>query len=449
MKPSALLKSVFVFIFVFSAAFCAAAPAQWPTWRGPDMAGISEGTPPLTWSETENIQWKAALEGDSSNSTPVVWDDKLFFQIAVKTDQQPEGDAAVAEAPAAPPAGGRGGRGVIPKNLYQFKVVCVDRNTGKTLWQTQVCQVVPHEGHHGDHGFASFSPVTDGVSVWANFGSRGVYCLTLDGKIKWQKDLGKTRMAAGFGEGSSPLLVEDKLIVLMDQEDQSCITALNKDSGQIAWKKDRDEKSSWTSPMAVKVEGKTQIVVNGYNRVRSYDPATGDVLWECGGQTANPIPTPVTGLGMVFCASGFRGSKLAAITLGKTGDLTGTDAVVWEVNEATPYVPSPLLCGEKLYALSGNKGVVSCYNAKTGKPYYTQQAMPEIQNIYASPLGAAGRVYFVGRNGVTYVLNNNTEAFEVLAVNRLDDNIDCSPVVIGDTLYLKGKKFLYCIAGKK
>jgi outer membrane protein assembly factor BamB len=409
------------------------------------MMGISEGTPPLKWSESENIKWKVALEGDTSNSTPVVWGDKLFFQIAIKTDKQAQAPAAAAPAQ----GGGRGGRGGnTPNNLYQFKVVCLDRSTGKTLWQTQVREALPHEGHHGDTGYASYSPVTDGNLLWASFGSQGVYCLNLDGDIKWQKDIGKIRIRAGFGEGNSPLLVGNKLFVVADQEDQSFIIAFNKDTGDILWRKDRDEATAWASPIAAQVDGKTQIIVNGTKRIRSYDAENGDIIWECGGQTENVIPTPVLGHGMVFCTSGFRGAKLSAIKLGRTGDLTGTDAVLWEVNEATPYVPSPLLYGEKVYVLSGNNAVVSCYNALTGKPYYTKQNIDQLRGVYASPVGAADRVYFVGRNGVTAVLSNTADAYEVLAVNTLQDNIDASPVVIGDTLYLKGKKFIYAIAEK-
>lgn len=438
MKPTVLMKVVCILFFSFFYTFSAAESAQWTTWRGPDMMGLSDGTPPLTWSETENIKWKVAVEGDSSNSTPVVWGDKMFFQIAVQTDKQ--------AAPAAAPAGGGRGRGRSPTNLYQFKVVCLDRTTGKTLWQTQVKEALPHEGHHADTGFASFSPVTDGDHVWASFGSQGVYCLTLDGTVVWQKELAPMRMRGSFGEGNSPLLADGKLFVVVDQEDQSFIVAFNKEIGDVVWRKDRDEATSWTSPIAVEIDGKTQVIVSGKNRIRSYDAASGDVIWECGGQTENVVPTPVVGHGMVFCTSGFRGSKLSAIKLGRTGDLTGTDAVVWEVNEHTPYVPSGLLYGEKVYVLSGNNGVVSCYNAKTGKPYYTRQNMDRIRGVYASPMGAAGRVYFVGRNGVTYVVSNTRDDFEALAVNSLDDNFDASPVVIGETLYLKGKKFLYAIA---
>jgi outer membrane protein assembly factor BamB len=194
----------------------------------------------------------------------------------------------------------------------------------------------------------------------------------------------------------------------------------------------------------VEGHGPLQVVASATGKVRSYHVETGEVIWECGGQTNNVVPTPVVGFGMIYCTSGFRGSMLQAIKLGRTGDLTGTDAIAWEVTEATPYVPSPLLYGEQLYVLSVNNGIVSCYNAKTGKPYYVKQEMGEMKGIYASPVGAAGRVYLVGRNGVTYVLKNG-ETYEVLAINKLDDGIDASPAIIGDELYLKGKKYLYCL----
>ena len=151
---------------------------------------------------------------------------------------------------------------------------------------------------------------------------------------------------------------------------------------------------------------------------------------------------------MVFCTSGFRGNKLQAIKLGKTGNLTGTDAIAWELNEDTPYVPSPIFYKDKLYVCSGNKGVISCYNAKTGKPYYLKEKLEEIKGIYASPVGAVGRIYFVGRNGVTYVVKSS-EKFEVLAVNKLDAKFDCSPAFVDNEIYLKGKQYLYCIASPK
>ncbi len=421
----------------------------WPTWRGPKMQGISaKGNPPLKWSESENIKWKIKLAGDESNSSPIVWKDRIFFQVAIKTDVEGKAEVAAAETP---PAGGgrRGGRGrghfgmSAPKHIYKFDLVCADRDTGKVLWQKTACEAMPHQGHHRDHGFASFSPVTDGKLVWVGFGSRGIYCFDFDGNQLWSKDLAK--MKTMFGEGSSPMLAGDAVIAVTDHQGDSFICAFEKKTGKVLWKKERDETTSYATPLPIMVDGKLQVVISATSLVRSYDAATGDLLWQCAGMTRNVIPTPVVGFGMVFCTSGFRGSSLMAIKLGQSGDLTDSDAVAWKVGEGTPYVPSPLLYGDKLYVCDVNKEVISCYNAKTGKPYFFKQKLDEIKGIYASPTAAANRVYFVGRNGVTYVIKPSEE-LEVLAVNTLDDRFDCSPAFVDDEMFLKGKGHLYCIA---
>jgi outer membrane protein assembly factor BamB len=426
--------------------FGASGSDYWPTWRGQNRMGISEkGNPPLTWSETENIKWKVKLTGDGSNSSPIIWQDKIFFQTAVKTDVKGK---AAPSATSGNSRRRRGPGGSPPTNIYKFNLVCLDRNNGKLLWQKTVREELPHQGHHNDHGFASFTPVTDGKLIWANFGSRGLHCFDMNGNVIWSKDLGKMNTVMGFGEGGSLAVAGDAVIVVRDHEGDSFIIALNKVTGDTIWKKERDEHTSWATPLPIEVNGKIQVVVNATGLIRSYDLKTGDIIWQCGGQTRNVIPTPVTGFGMVYCASGFRGSSLQAIELGHTGELSNTDAVKWHVKEATPYVPSPLLYGEKLYVCSGNKGVISCYNAKTGKPYFISEPLEEISGIYASPSVAAGRVYFVGRRGTTYVLKPS-EKLEVLAVNKLEDRFDCSPAFVGNEMYLKGKENLYCIAGSK
>ncbi|MCH9021146.1 MAG: PQQ-binding-like beta-propeller repeat protein [Planctomycetes bacterium] len=415
----------------------------WPSWRGQDCTGVSEKhNPPIKWSETENIKWKVKLMGDGSNSSPIIWEDKIFFQMAIKTD--------VVGKPATTGSSGNSGRrrGPSPTNVYQFNLVCLDRNSGKLLWQRAVREVLPHEGHHRDHGFASFTPATDGKHVWANFSSRGLYCYDLDGNLKWSKELGKMNTVMAFGEGGSLAVAGDAVVVVWDHQGDSFIIALNKITGETIWKKERDEPSSWATPLPIEVNGKTQIIASAANFIRSYDLKTGDIIWQCGGLTRNVIPTPVTGFGMVYCASGFRGSSLLAIELGRTGDLSGTNAVKWHVKEATPYVPSPLLYGDKLYVCSTNNSIISCYNAKTGKPYFFKERLEQIRGIYASPIAAAGRVYFVGRNGVAYVLKAS-EKLEILAINTLDDGFDASPAIVGNEMYLKGKNNLYCIAERK
>lgn len=413
----------------------------WPMWRGPDATGATEkGNPPLTWSETENIKWKVKLPGQGSSS-PVIWGNRIFFQAAIETDKKGSAPDAKKQGEEKRPFHG----GKTPTNIYKFDLVCLDRETGKTLWQKTASEALPHEGHHPTSSFASYSPVTDGKYVWASFGSRGVYCYDVDGNHKWSRDLGKMKTRNAFGEGASPALAGDALIVLMDQEGDSFVYALDKKTGKTIWKKSRDEHTSWSTPVVVEVEGKLQVIINATNRIRCYDVKTGKLVWQCGGMTANAIPSPVIGFGKVFCTSGFRGSALLAIELGRTGDLTDSDAVKWQVDEATPYVPSPLLYGDRIYVCSVLKGIVSCYEAKTGKPNFVKKRLDAIKKIYASPVGAAGRVYFVGRSGKCQVIRNS-DKFEILATNTLDDEIDASPAIVGDQIFLKGKTHLYCIA---
>ena len=432
------------------AALCAHGESghdYWPTWRGPEATGAApKGTPPLTWSETENVKWKVKLPG-AGTSSPIVWGDRIFFQTATGTDQK---GAPAAASEGSESGGDEGGRrpfhgGVAPDNVYRFELLCLDRGTGEIRWQRTVREELPHEGHHPEHGFASYSPVTDGQHVWANFGSRGVHCYDVEGNHTWSVDLGKMKTSNGFGEGSSPSLAGDALVVLMDHEGDSFVIALDKKSGEPMWRKDRDERTSWATPLPVEVNGRLQVIVSATNFVRSYDAQTGDLIWQCSGQTRNTIPSPVSGFGAVFCTSGFRGSALHAIELGGTGNLTGTGAIRWQVNEATPYVPSPLLYGDKLYVCSVNRGVISCYQAETGKANFVKQRLGDVSEVYASPVGAADRVYFVGRSGKTQVIKRS-ETYEPLATNVLEDEFDASPAIAGNELFLKGKTYLYCLA---
>lgn len=468
-------KLCLVLSVVFSCSVSLYAETSWTNWRGPQFTGVApDCKPPTVWSETQNIKWKVKLTGDGSNSSPVVWKDKIFFQTAVKTDKTaavvPADLPLITAAEMAPPPGGGqtpppppppgmgpppggqqgqrrgGGMGsATPTNIYQFNLVCMDRATGKILWEKTACQAVPHQGHHPDHGFASFSPVTDGKYVWATFGSQGMYCFDVDGTQIWKQDL--VQMKTRFGEGNSVAIAGDAVIVVADNENESFIWAFNKTTGDIIWKKQRDEKTTHATPLVLTVDGKMQVIVSATNKIRAYDAKTGDVIWECGGMTGNVIPTPVADSEMVYCTSGFRGSMLQAIKLGRTGDLTGTDAVVWQVKEATPYVPSPILYDGKIYVFSVNDPILSCYDAKTGKPFYVKQKLDQIKNIYAAPVGADGNVYCAGRNGVTYVLKN-ADTYEVVSINKLDDGIDATPAIVDNEIFIKGKQYMYCIAEK-
>jgi outer membrane protein assembly factor BamB len=412
------------------------ADAHWPQWRGPFFNGMARGGAPTEWSDAKNIKWKIAVPGRGF-STPVIWGNKLFLTTAVPTGKS-GGDGRQSRHP-------NGGAGAGEEN--KFVVMCIDRWTGKTIWERTAKTAVPHEGYHRTYGsFASNSPLTDGNHLYVSFGSRGIYCYDLDGKLVWEKDPGvKMIMRNEFGEGAAPALADNALIVPFDQETDSFIVALDKRTGKEIWRAKRDEVSAWSNPLLVDHKGRKQIVVSATNKVRSYDPANGKVIWEAAGLGTNVIPAPVVQNDIVYAMSGHREPKLMAIRLGREGDLTGTDAVLWSHTRGTSYTPSPVLHDNKFYSLNDN-GTVSCYNATTGAPYYQQKRVPQPDSFKASPIGADGKLYLASESGVVTVVKMG-EQFEVVATNTLEDHMFvASPVVAAGDLYLRSKTHLFCIS---
>jgi outer membrane protein assembly factor BamB len=410
---------------------------NWHQWRGPDATGVSmTADPPIEWSATQNLKWKVEIPG-KSKATPIIWNQRVFLVSAIDTKKVVPG----ATKPEDQPQRQFGIK--FPNTLFQFVVICLDRETGKTLWQQTAIEALPHEGHHGDNSHASASPTTDGKFVYVSFGSRGIFCYDLDGKLQWKRDVKQVETRLSFGEASSPVIHGDTLIVNRDNETDSHILALDARSGEVRWQKSREEVSAWATPLIVEQNGRTQVITNASRRVRSYDLATGDVLWECGGQVANVTPSPVMFGDQVICMSGYRGSIAMSLPLDAQGDITNGERIAWKWTRDTPYVPSPLLYGDLLYFNKLNNGVLTCLDAKSGKPVIESARLPSITNIYASPVGAAGRVYLVGRDGTALVLKRGSDV-EVLATNKLDDLIDASPALAGKQLFLRGQQHLYC-----
>jgi outer membrane protein assembly factor BamB len=424
----------------------AADGSHWPQWRGPLATGAAPaGNPPVEWSETKNVKWKVEIPGKGS-STPVIWGDRIFLLTAIPAGEAVNAAEEPGGASGQPQERRRGPRGVQPTHVQQFTVLAISRATGKTLWQTTVKEELPHEGHHPTNTWASHSAVTDGQHVYAFFGSRGLYALDMNGKVKWQIDLGEQTTRLGFGEGSSPALFRDRLIVLWDHEGEDFIAAFDKTTGKELWRVPREEPTSWSTPLVVESAGKLQVVTGGTNAVRSYDFETGNLLWQGPGLTANVIPSPVHAEGMVYTMSGFRGNALHAIKLAEaTGDIAGTGAIAWQYDRDTPYVPSPLLYQGRLYMLKSNNGIITAFDAKSGAKLYGPERLEAVPNVYASPTGAGGRVYIVGREGGSVVLDGGSE-LKVLASNKLEDGFDASPVAVGDELYLRGMRYLYRIS---
>ncbi len=452
MQAKGLIFFAASFFLVCEPVLCAADANIWPQWRGPLATGVApEANPPLEWSETKNIKWKVQTPGFGT-STPIVSKDYVFILTAIPAGKKTETKAAE-KAPEKNESSSPGRRGggfgaePAPSEPYQFVVLCLARATGKTVWQKNAREEVPHEGHHHDHGFASASPAIDDKLIFAYFGSRGLYCYDFAGNLKWEKDFGDIQTRNGFGEGSSPALHGDTIVVLWDHECEDFIVALDKNSGKELWRTKRDEPTGWCTPLIVEVDKKPQVIVNGTGNIRSYDLATGKQIWESAGTTANAIPSAVAGDGVAYVMGGFRGSALYAIKLGRTGNLADTDAILWSYKKSTPYVPSPLLVDGLLYFISNNNGMLSCFDAKTGQPHFEAERLEELRGVYASPVSAKDRVYVLGRDGKCVVLKKGSK-LEILATNTLDDKTDASIAMAGNELFIRGHQNVYCISEK-
>jgi outer membrane protein assembly factor BamB len=417
--------------------------ANWPGWRGPWQTGVAPlANPPVTFSESENLKWKVKLPGQGT-STPIVWGENVFILTAI-----PKGPVTAAATPTNSAVGPAAGMVEPPGEVQQFVVLCYDRASGQERWRRVVREQAPVAGHHKDHGYASASPVTDGKTLIAHFNSYGTYGLDLAGRLLWETDLGDMQTRNDFGEGSSPALDGNFVVVLWDHEGEDFIVALDKDTGKERWRQLRDEPTGWSTPLIVSHQGRKVVVVNGTNRVRAYDLATGEPLWDCAGQTANAIPTPAAADGVVYVTSGFRGSALQAIQLGHRGEITSDNGLLWSRKKNTPYVPSPLLYEGLLYLFSGNNATLSIIEARTGEAPVDAERLEGIFGVYASPAGAAGRVYVAGRDGNVWVLKAGPQ-IEVLAKTKFNEGFDASPAPAGRQLFLRGREHLYCLVEAK
>lgn len=416
---------------------------HWPAWRGPNANGVApeSADPPTTWDEKTNLKWKIDLPGPGS-ATPAVWGDRVFVLTAVETAREAKPD----ELPKLDPKFET--RTTRPTKFFAFWVLCYDLATGKELWRTKATEAVPHEGHHETHTYAAGSPAVDAERVYASFGSFGTFAFTHAGKEIWRHDSGRLNTRLGWGEAVTPVVHKGTVLLNLDQEADSKLVALDAATGKPRWETPRDEKSSWNAPLVVEHGKATQVLVNGATRARSHDFTTGKVIWEVGGMTVNPIPSAVAADGVAYFVSGYRGAAAVALPLDSTGDLKTDGKVNWRYGKGTPYVPSPVLFDGKLFFTAGNTGTLTVLDAKTGKPLLEAEKLPKLTSVYASPLVAAGRLYVVGRDGMTVVLTANDKP-EVLATNKLDDTVDASPVAVGKTLLIRGHKHLYAIETKK
>ena len=413
---------------------------NWPQWRGALGTGSSSvAKPPIKWSETENVRWKVPLKG-LGHSTPVVWDQTIVITTAI-----PFGEKFEPIADGAP--GSHDNLKVSQK--FKFVAMAIDRSNGKLKWTRELHSAIPHEGAHVSGSLASASPVTNGKHIIVSFGTYGIYCLDFDGSVVWEKSLGKMNTKHAHGEGASPTMYGDTVVVNWDHEGQSFIVALDKNDGSEIWKVDRKEVTSWSSPIVYEHDGVPQVIVAGTGAVRGYDLKTGEVIWECSGLSNNVVATPIAFKDVVYVGSSYEIKSMFAISLdGAKGDVTGTEKVLWKRATRTPYVPSPLLYRDGLYFLRHYQGILTIADAKTGKEEKGPFRLSGIRDIYASPVAADGKIFITDRDGTTIVISE-PELPRLLSANRLDDSFSASLVLVDDEIFMRGEKFLYCIGKPK
>jgi outer membrane protein assembly factor BamB len=416
-RTKAAWTAIGVLLTTVSGAWCHA--DQWAHWRGPSGNGVApDANPPAEFGPDKNLKWKVEIPGNGSGS-PVIWENQVFVTTAV-----PSGKS----------------------NQFDFRVMSIDRGTGAVQWSQSAVVASPHEGTHETNGFASASPCTDGEHVYASFGSQGLYCYSMDGKLLWQRDFGDMRIRNGFGEGSSPTLADNLIIVPWDHEGKSMLFAVDKRTGKSVWETPRDEPTCWATPLIVAdASGRKQIVMNGQTAARGYDLKTGEELWRCGGQTQRPCASAVAMDGVAYVASGFRGAFVGAFDLTGKGDLKGTKNVLWTQSKDTPDVASPLLSNGRLYYYKEKTGLLTCVEAKSGKTLFSASRVPGVTRTYASPIAAAGRIYLTDRGGAITVIED-AAALKVLATNQVGEGVDATPAPVGNELFVRGEKHLFCFA---
>jgi outer membrane protein assembly factor BamB len=429
------------------------ASRQWPQWRGPLANGVAvDADPPLRWRSAENgrsnVSWTAEIPGNSL-STPVVWGDRIFLMTSVSLDEaafarNERAAAEVRESGGWPPD--------VAPVAQAFVVMVLSAEDGRLLWQRTARQAVPHESHYLDSSWSSASPITDGHRLFAFFGSNGLYAYDLEGELLWEKDLGDQTTRRGFGEGASPALFENRLIVPWDHEGDSFVVALDARTGEELWRTERPgEVTTWATPLIARDGAGGQVVLPGTGKRRGYDLATGEELWGLAGMTVNTIPSPVVDEGLVYLASGYRGTMLQVVDLAAArelgGDLESTPALVWSHQEHTPYVPSVVVSDGLVYFMKHFGNILSCLDARTGEVKY-ETRIEGLTNVWSSLAVASGRLYVVGRDGKTAVIRLGPE-YQLLALNELDDRVDASPVFVGDRLYLRGRSRLYALEGER
>jgi len=440
--------SLFALFAIQTSISNAANSTNWAQWRGPDGQGVShEKNLPTEWSETKNVMWKTAIPG-LGYSQPIIWGKKVFLTTAIEGGPAPAGHK--------PPKHMLGEQEFKhpewygSDKLHTFKVLCLDRDTGKVLWER-----TPYEGKVFDHRhkrgtYAAPTAVTDGKLVITYFGSEGVYCYDFNGNLVWKQNFGGIN-TFGMGVGASPVLYDNLAIFVCDQNlavpKDSFMVALDKKTGKEVWRVTRPIQGSWATPVIVKTNGRNELITSGNEFLISYDPATGKELWRMKGLSSHAIATPVVGHDLAILSSGYPQKVVTAVKLGGSGNLDDSDKIAWRYNKGTAYVPSPIFYGDYVYLMS-DAGILTCLDARTGKVVYEGGRVPVATKFYgASPVAFDGKLLLTSDDGDTFVIKAGPK-HEVLGTNTIGEPCRTSIAIADGKLFIRGEKHLFCIGNK-
>ena len=425
-------------------AGAAAKGGNWPQFRGPEGQGVSRETSiPTEWSATKNVLWKTPIDG-KGNSSPIIWGKKVFLTTAVEGPVKPGAKAPEHLIEGKP---WKHPDSVGADRIHTFKVYCLDRDTGKILWERVAYEGTPYDDRHRKSSFAAPTPVTDGKLVYAYFGPEGLYAYDFNGKLAWKQDVGRIS-TLGMGTGTSPVVYGNLLTVQADIEEgkNSFIVAYDKKTGRQVWKTPRQVQVSWSTPLVVRTAKRAELITTGAEAVIAYDPATGKELWRSRGLDSNAIPSPLSDGELVYVAAGYPKKIAMGIKLGGSGELKDGREIVWKYEKGTAYVPSPILYNGFLY-LTTDRGILTCLDAKTGAVKYEGGRVPKPATFMASPVAFGDYLLLMSEDGDTFVVRAGPK-HEVVRTNSLDEPVYSSPAIADEKIFIRGEKHLYCIGQK-
>jgi outer membrane protein assembly factor BamB len=421
--------------------------SNWPQFRGTRASGIAEGrATPTTWDVVsgEHIAWRAAIPG-MAHASPIVWGGRVYLATAVKPSKAELKVGLYGDTDS-----------VTEREPHQWRLLAIDKATGTLIWDAVGYEGVPHQRRHTKSSQCNSTPATDGRYIAAIFGSEGLFCFDLSGKLLWRKDLGLmdagpyTSPTEQWGFGSSPVIHQGRVIVQCDVLSEQYLVAFELKDGRQVWRSPRQEVTTWCTPTVAETSRGTQIVVNGWRHQGGYDYQTGKELWKLSGGGDAPVPTPVVGHGLVYLTSAHGSDRpMRAVRLDRAGIITPSEiemtnaAIAWTHPRKGNYLQTPIVVGDLLYGCT-DYGLVTCFDARTGRIHYSERLRGITQGFTASPVSSCGKLYFTGEQGEVFVLPAG-DRFTVLATNRLAETCLSTPAISDGRIFFRTRGHLVAV----